>query len=258
MKNASDPAGSSPPAQAGEIFPETMPCGMSESGGGGGPMIMINVSHGSSHHEVHLPAQSTFGDIKKLLVQKTGLEPEEQRLFFRGIEKNDREHLHHEGVKNKSKILLLEGTASKERKLEETRKHNEICKASEAIAGIRVEVDKLSDRVAALELAISGGNKASEKEFVVLTELLMSQLLKLDGIEAEGDSKLQRKAEVRRVQNLVDTLDSLKARNSNPFSDNAVTVTTQWETFESGMESSNAPSPTSSSTKITQDWERFD
>jgi hypothetical protein len=50
--------------------------------------------------------------------------------------------------------------------------------------------------VAALEAAINAGNKASEKEFLLLTELLMSQLLKLDGIEAEGEAKLQRKAEV--------------------------------------------------------------
>ena len=90
---------------------------------------------------------SITGDVKKLLVHKTGLEPEEQRLFFRGIEKDDKEHLHLAGVKDKSKILLLEGTASKERKLEEARKQNEMLKASEAVAGVRAEVDKLSDRV---------------------------------------------------------------------------------------------------------------
>ncbi|KAJ1419312.1 Ubiquitin-like domain superfamily [Sesbania bispinosa] len=258
MKNAPDSAGPSQPAQAGEISPETRPGGIPESDRGGGPTIKVNVSYGSSLHEVHLPAQSTFGDIKKLLVHKTGLEPEEQRLFFRGIEKDDKDNLHQEGVKDKSKILLLEGTASKERKLEETRKQNEMSKASEAIAGVRDEVDKLSDKVTALEVAINAGNKASEKEFLVLTELLMGQLLKLDGIKAEGEAKLQRKAEVRRVQNLVDTLDSLKARNSNPFSNsgNTTTVTTQWETFDSGMEGSNDTSTTS--TKITQDWERFD
>ncbi|KAE9610861.1 hypothetical protein Lal_00031558 [Lupinus albus] len=251
MKNASDTAvDQPPPTQAGT----------SESDGDGGPTIKINVSHGTSHHELHLPAQSTFGDVKKLLVHKTGLDPEEQRLFFRGIEKEDKEQLHLEGVKHKSKILLLERIASKERKLEETRKHNEMSKASEAIAVVRAEVDKLSVRVTTLEVSISGGNKASEKAFLELTELLMTELLKLDGIKAEGEVKLQRKAEVHRVQNLVDKVDSLKARNSNPFIDsgNAVTVTTQWETFDSGMENSNAPSTTSSSTGGTQDWERFD
>ncbi|XP_057741256.1 BAG family molecular chaperone regulator 4-like [Arachis stenosperma] len=227
---------------------------------GGGPEIKVNVSHGPSHHEVHLPAQSTFGDLKKLLVHKTGLEPEQQRLFFRGIEKDDKQHLHQEGVKDKSKLLLLEDTASKEKKLEEARKQNEMSKASEAVAGVRAEVDKLSYRVSSLEAAINGGNKASEKEFLVLTELLMKQLLKLDTIKAEGESKLQRKAEVRRVQSLVDTLDALKARNANPFSssDNGVKVTTQWETFDSEMGNSNAPPSTSSSTKVTEDWERFD
>lgn len=247
---------------AAEISPETRPAGNDAAAAAGPrqPTIKINVWHGTSHHELHLPAQSTFGDVKKLLVNRTGLEPEEQRLFFRGIEKGDDEQLHLEGVKDKSKILLLEGTASKERKLEETRKQNEMSKAFEAIAGVRAEVDKLSNRVTAIEVAINGGNKASEKEFLVLTELLMSQLLKLDGIEAEGEAKLQRKAEVNRVQNLVDKLDSLKARNSNPFSNsgNAATVTTQWETFDSGMEGSDSPSDKSSSTKITQDWERFD
>jgi hypothetical protein len=50
--------------------------------------------------------------------------------------------------------------------------------------------------VAALEVAVDGGTKVAEKEFLVSTELLMKQLLKLDSIEAEGEAKLQRKAEV--------------------------------------------------------------
>ncbi|KAJ7961193.1 BAG family molecular chaperone regulator 4 [Quillaja saponaria] len=225
-----------------------------------GPMIKINVSHGSSQNEVYVPAQSTFGDIKKALAHKTGLEPQEQRLFFRGIEKEDGEHLHMEGVKDKSKLLLLEESASKERKFEEMEKRNQILKACEAVAGIRAEVDKLSERVTTLEVSVNGGTKVDEKEFVVSTELLMRQLLKLDGIEAEGEAKVQRKAEVHRVQNFVDTVDNLKVRNSSPFSGSgtAVSVTTQWETFDSGMESSSAPASVSPSTKVTQDWEQFD
>lgn len=66
--------------------------------------------------------------------------------------------------------------------------------------------------------------------------------------------------QVRRVQNFHETLDNLKARNSNPFSNssNAVSVTTNWETFDSGMGSLTAPPPMSSSTKMTQDWEQFE
>ena len=47
-----------------------------------------------------------------------------------------------------------------------------------------------------MEAAVGGGTKVAEKEFEVSTELLMRELLKLDGIEAEGEAKMQRKAEV--------------------------------------------------------------
>lgn len=57
-------------------------------------------------------------------------------------------------------------------------------------------IDIVIFQVSVLEVAINAGDKASEKEFLLLTELLMKQLLKLDGIEAEGEAKLQRKAEV--------------------------------------------------------------
>ncbi|XP_022978256.1 BAG family molecular chaperone regulator 4 isoform X2 [Cucurbita maxima] len=206
------------------------------------------------------------GDMKKHLVAKTGLQPEEQRLLFRGKEKDDDEHLHTAGVKNLSKILLLEDHTSKQKvvedvkMVEEVKKSDTFSKASEAIAEVQSEVDKLSERVAAIEVAVNGGTNIADKEFIVLTELLMRQLLKLDSIDAEGDAKLQRKAEVRRVQNFVDTLDALKAGKSNPISNkhNTVAVKTEWETFDSGVGSLTPPSPAPSSTRVTQDWERFD
>ncbi|KAJ9698737.1 hypothetical protein PVL29_007678 [Vitis rotundifolia] len=224
------------------------------------PMIKIKVSHGSYHHYITIPAQSTFGDLKTVLAHETGLEPKEQRLLFRGKEKENDECLHMVGVKEMSKVILLEDPASKEKKLEEMKKDQGILKAYEAVALVRVEVDKLSEKVVALERAVRGGNKVVDKEFVVLTELLMVQLLKLDTIEADGEAKVQRRIEVCRIQSFVDTLDNLKARNSNPFnnSTNAVSVTTKWLAFESGVGSLSAPTPLQSSTKITQDWELFD
>lgn len=47
-----------------------------------------------------------------------------------------------------------------------------------------------------MEISIFKGSKVDEKEFVVLTELLMRQLLKLDAIEADREAKVQRKNEV--------------------------------------------------------------
>ncbi|KAK4776309.1 hypothetical protein SAY86_004997 [Trapa natans] len=229
-------------------------------GGGPGPMIRINVSYGSSHYEIFLPSSSSFGEMKNMLAQKCGLEPKDQRLFFRGKEKDDDENLQVAGLKDNSKMLLLECQASKERKLEQLKKAEEISKACEAVARVKVEVDKLSERVAALEVSVHERKKVSDKEFEISTELLMRLLLKLDGIEAEGEARLQRKAEVRRVQGFVDTLDSLKAQNSNPFSNrsNAASITTNWETFESGVGSLSAPPSASSASKVTKDWKQFE
>lgn len=226
----------------------------------GGPVFKIKVSYGSSLHDFTVPCQTTFGELKKLLAPKTGLEPEDQRLYFRGREKDDTETLHTAGLKDLSKLLLMERPASKERKMEEARKKDEISKACEAIAEVRAEVDKLSRKVASLQASVDGGTKVDEKEFIISTELLMVQLLKLDSIEAEGEAKTLRKNEVRRVQGYVDALDALKAKNATPtgpFS-NSVSVSTNWETFDSGVGSLTPPSVSSSSTKVTQDWERFE
>ncbi|TYI44879.1 hypothetical protein ES332_A01G268800v1 [Gossypium tomentosum] len=223
------------------------------------------------------------GELKKQIAEKTGLEPDKQRVLFRGKEKEDNVHLSSAGMKDKSKILVLENPTSKvkkveemanieekveesiarkESKVEEIRETEEMSKAFAAVARVGNEVDKLSERVAAIEVAVNSGTKIAAEEFDVSAELLMRELLKLDGIEAEGEAKLQRKAEVRRVQGFHETLDKMKARNSNPFHDSnkAASVTTKWETFDSGMGSSTAPppQPMSSSTTVTEEWEKFD
>ena len=51
-------------------------------------------------------------------------------------------------------------------------------------------------QVIALETTVCSGTKVEDKEFVVLTELLMVQLLKLDSIEADGETRVQRRTEV--------------------------------------------------------------
>lgn len=228
----------------------------------GGPAVRVRVSHGPALREVVVPAQATFGELKRVLVQVTGLEPERQRLVFRGKEKHDDEFLHMSGVKDGAKVLLLEKhvPAIVEQKAEPVMMDENMMRACEAVVRVRSEVDKLSAKVCDLEKSVLAGRKVEDKEFVVLTELLMVQLLKLDGIEAEGEARAQRKAEVRRIQNLVEVLDKLKARNANPSSDSSksTSVSTEWETFDNGMGSLNAPPPRFSSTQNDTDWEQFD
>ena len=47
-----------------------------------------------------------------------------------------------------------------------------------------------------MESIINRGGKVVETDVLTLIELLMNQLLKLDGIMADGDVKLQRKMQV--------------------------------------------------------------
>ncbi|PWA66424.1 BCL-2-associated athanogene 4 [Artemisia annua] len=223
------------------------------------PLINIKVSHNSVYHHIPIPSVSTFGDLKKILARETNLEAKDQRLLFKGKEKGDDERLDMAGVKDMSKVILMEDPASKERKLFDKSKTHDNVKAHDAVLNVRTEVDKLSHKVASIETSFRNGIKIAVKEIEVLTELLMKELLKLDGIEAEGEAKTQRRIEVRRVQGFVDILDNLKSQTSTNHIKVAPTVlTTKWETFDSGVGSLDAPNHTQTSTKITKDWEQFD
>ncbi|KAL8528141.1 hypothetical protein ACS0TY_005810 [Phlomoides rotata] len=79
-------------------------------------MITVRVSTVSKWHDISVQATSTFGELKILLSLLTKLEPEEQRLLFKGKEREDDEHLHMVGVKDKDKVLMLEDPAIKEKK----------------------------------------------------------------------------------------------------------------------------------------------
>ncbi|KAK3016718.1 hypothetical protein RJ639_007530 [Escallonia herrerae] len=136
---------------------------------------------------------------------------------------------------------------------------SELSRGYDAVVEVGLEVDKLSEEVATLKEIVHGGVEVDEKDIVALTELLMRQLVKLDGIDAEGDGKTQRKMElmevsgpvassftlrkyleqVRHVQGLVDTLDKLKASYLCNRKKSA-----QCETSESGVGSVHAQSLT--------------
>ncbi|GFP94092.1 bag family molecular chaperone regulator 3 [Phtheirospermum japonicum] len=80
-------------------------------------MITIRVSTVSQWHDISVQSTSTFGELKILLSLMTNLEAKEQRLLFKGKEREDDEHLHMVGVRDKDKVLMLEDPAIKERKL---------------------------------------------------------------------------------------------------------------------------------------------
>ncbi|XP_054796998.1 BAG family molecular chaperone regulator 1-like [Prosopis cineraria] len=228
------------------------------------PTIRVRVKYGSTYHQVNISSQATFGELKKMLSGPTGLHHQDQKLLYKNKERDSKTFLDIVGVKDKSKIVLEEDPISKEKRYLEMRKNANMEKAAKCISQISLEVDRLAGQVGALESIISKGKKVAESDVISLIEQFMNQLLKLDAIMADGDVKLQRKMQVRRVQKYVETLDMLKIKNSMPHKNaghkhntqqkqslapiveeqpqrysnaGGVVVTTNWETFDS------APSP---------------
>lgn len=180
------------------------------------PTIRVRVKYRSVNHEINISSQATFGELKKMLSGPTGLHHDDQKLLYKDKERENKTFLDIAGVKDKSKIVLIEDPISQEKRYLEMRKNAKVEKAAKTISDISLEVDRLARQVSALESVVSKGGKVVEKDVINLTELLMNQLLQLDGIIAEGDIKLQRKNQVRKVQKCVETLDVLKIKNSMP------------------------------------------
>ncbi|KAI4366896.1 hypothetical protein MLD38_022701 [Melastoma candidum] len=68
-------------------------------------------------HDIPIRPTSTFGELKRVVAMVTAMEEREQRLLFKGKEREDGEHLHMVGVRDKDKVLLLQDPAIRERKL---------------------------------------------------------------------------------------------------------------------------------------------
>lgn len=87
------------------------------------------------------------GELKKLLTAETELQPGDQTLIFRGKERENGDYLDLCGVKNRSKVKLMEDPQSKERRLIEMRKNVKIEGIHRAISCVSMEVDKLAEQV---------------------------------------------------------------------------------------------------------------
>ncbi|XP_058205266.1 BAG family molecular chaperone regulator 3-like isoform X2 [Rhododendron vialii] len=182
------------------------------------PTIRVRVKYGSVYHEVNISSQASFGELKKMLSGPTGLHHEDQKLMYKDKERDSKQFLDIVGVKDRSKMVLVEDPISQEKRYLAMKKTAKMEKASKSISDISLDVDRLAGQVSALESVIYKGGKVEEKMLLNLIEMLMNQLIKLDGIVADGDVKLQRKMQVRRVQKYVEILDVLKVKNSTPTS----------------------------------------
>ncbi|XP_010933886.1 BAG family molecular chaperone regulator 2 [Elaeis guineensis] len=240
--------------------------------------IRLRVKYGAAYHEIYLSSQSTFGELKKLLSERIGLHPQDQKVMYKDKERDSSAYLDISGVKDGSKLVVVDDPARRAKRLLEMRHQAKIDKATKSISQITREVDKLAIQVSELEVIITKGGKVAEKDVLSLIELLMTQLIKLDGIDvADGDLKHQKRMQERRVQKYVEKLDVLKVKNAMLKTTNEQipaqqqhqqqkkqppppVVTTKWETFDSLFTPTTpATAATNASTIPTPrlDWELF-
>ncbi|CAL9047597.1 BAG family molecular chaperone regulator 1-like [Musa acuminata AAA Group] len=203
---------------------EVRPCGMLVQKRGADadataapvPTIRVKVKHGSVYHEIYVSSQATFGELKKALSAKTGLHPLDMKLLYKDKERESTAFLDTAGVKDKSKVVLEEDPTAQAKRLLEMRKTDKMEKATKSISAISLEVDRLASKVSALEAIVNRGGRVVEHDVTNLIESLMNELIKLDAVVADGDVKLQRRMQIKRVQKYVETLDAVKIKNAMP------------------------------------------
>ncbi|KAK3132883.1 hypothetical protein QOZ80_6AG0528990 [Eleusine coracana subsp. coracana] len=178
------------------------------------PNIRVKVKFNGVSHEIYISSQASFGELKKVLSAKTGLHPEDQKIVYKDKERDSKAFLDMAGVKDRSKMVMLEDPAAKAKRLLEERRTSKAERAAKAISRISLDVDKLATKVSALETIVGKGGRVVDADVVTLTEALMNELVKLDSIAADGDVKVQRRMQEKRVQKYVETLDAIRAKNA--------------------------------------------
>ncbi|KAK2447575.1 hypothetical protein P8452_11858 [Trifolium repens] len=190
--------------------------------------LRLRIAYGALRYDIYVSSMATFGEVKKVMSEETGLKVEEQRVIYRGKERENGEYLDVCGVKDRSKLVLIQDASSIERRFIQMRSNAKIQTANRAINNVSLELDQLTDQVSAIEKSISNGVKVPEVQIITLIEMLMRQAIKLESISAEGDAAAQKILQGKRVQKCVETLDLLKTSNATI---KPVVVTTKWESF---------------------------
>ncbi|CAJ1943580.1 unnamed protein product [Sphenostylis stenocarpa] len=151
--------------------------------------IKVRVKYDSSYHQIQISSHASFGELKKMLTEPTGLHVQDQKLIYKKKERNSKSYLDVEKVKDGSKLMLLVDIESRERRMLEKLKTAKKEKTAKSLAEIKFEVDKLAKKVATLEV----DGVTEELDIETLTENLMRTLIALDEIYGEGELKLQQR-----------------------------------------------------------------
>ncbi|QHO19992.1 BAG family molecular chaperone regulator 2-like isoform X2 [Arachis ipaensis] len=109
--------------------------------------IMVKVKYGSAYHELPISSHASFGELKKMLRERTGLHAQDQKLMFKKKERDSKSYLDVERVRDGSKLVLFEKIESRERRMLETLRIAKKEKASKSLKEINHQVQPLAHKV---------------------------------------------------------------------------------------------------------------
>lgn len=165
--------------------------------------LRLRIAYGALRHDIYVSSTATFTEVKKVMSEETGLKVEEQRVIYRGKERENGEYLDVCGVKDKSKLVLIQDASSIERRFIQMRINAKIQTANRSINNVCLELDQLEEQVTVIEKSISNGVKVPEVQIITLIEMLMRQAIKLESISAQGDASAQKILQVLSINHLV-------------------------------------------------------
>lgn len=90
---------------------------------------------------------SNAGELKKLLSTRIGLHHEDMKMMFKKKEKSSSAFLDISGVKDRSKLVVVENPAGQAKRVLEMRRTAKIEKASKSVSQISLQVDRLGGQV---------------------------------------------------------------------------------------------------------------
>ncbi|KAM3276892.1 hypothetical protein ACQJBY_044981 [Aegilops geniculata] len=110
------------------------------------PTLRLKVKFNGVSHEIYINSQASFGELKKMMSEKTGLHHEDQKVLYKGKEMDSKAFLDMSGVKDRSKLVLLEDPDAQAKRLIEQRRADKAHRASKSVSRISLDVDKLATK----------------------------------------------------------------------------------------------------------------
>mmetsp|Transcript_18247 Transcript_18247/g.39892 ORF Transcript_18247/g.39892 Transcript_18247/m.39892 type:complete len:185 (-) Transcript_18247:291-845(-) len=178
-------------------------------------VLNVKLTHGLKVSSMAVPSDCDFMDFKVAAQKVTGVPVEDQKILFRGKPMNDGDALFAIGVRDGSKLMLIESEARRRAKVPVHQLMPAMSPADAAtlkkVHEVQASADKLEKELVQVEsdVAKTGTIDAeSKKQLRRIQEMLERELLKLDSLSGEG-IRDQRRAQVQRINALCERTEAL-------------------------------------------------